>query len=45
MVTSILLINVERIKINDVAQQLAEIKGISEVYSSNLQKNPPFMRD
>lgn len=33
MVTSILLINAERIKINDVAQQLADIKGISEVYS------------
>jgi len=33
MVTSILLINAERMKINDVAQQLADIKGISEVYS------------
>lgn len=33
MVTSILLINAERMKINDVAQKLADIKGISEVYS------------
>ncbi len=33
MVTSILLINAERMKINEVAQQLADIKGISEVYS------------
>ena len=33
MVTSILLIKAERMKINDVAQQLADIKGISEVYS------------
>ena len=33
MVTSILLIKADRMKINDVAQQLADIKGISEVYS------------
>lgn len=33
MVTSIILINVERTKINEVAEQLAEIEGISEVYS------------
>jgi len=33
MVTSIILIHVERTKINDVAEQLAEMEGISEVYS------------
>ena len=33
MVTSIILINVERTKINEVAEKLAEINGISEVYS------------
>ncbi len=33
MVTSILLINAERTKINEVAQKLADIEGISEVYS------------
>ncbi len=33
MVTSIILINAERSKINDVAEQLASIDGISEVYS------------
>ena len=33
MVTSIILINTERTKINEVAEQLAEMKGISEVYS------------
>ena len=33
MVTSIILINTERTKINEVAEQLAEINGISEVYS------------
>ena len=33
MVTSIILMNVERAKINEVAAQLVEIKGISEVYS------------
>ncbi|MBI5847942.1 MAG: Lrp/AsnC ligand binding domain-containing protein [Nitrospirae bacterium] len=33
MVTSIILINAERSKINDVAEQLAAMDGISEVYS------------
>ncbi len=33
MVTSFILMNVERTKINEVAAQLVEIKGISEVYS------------
>jgi DNA-binding Lrp family transcriptional regulator len=33
MVTSIILINAERTKINKVAEQLAEIEGISEAYS------------
>jgi len=33
MVTSIILINVERSKINEVAEQLAALDGISEVYS------------
>ena len=33
MVTSIILINVERSKINETAEQLAAIDGISEVYS------------
>ncbi|MBU0945319.1 MAG: Lrp/AsnC ligand binding domain-containing protein [Proteobacteria bacterium] len=33
MVTSIILINTERTKINEVAEQLAELEGISEVYS------------
>ena len=33
MVTSIILIHAERTKINDVAEQLAEMEGISEVYS------------
>jgi DNA-binding Lrp family transcriptional regulator len=33
MVTSIILIEVERTKINEVAAELAAIKGISEVYS------------
>ena len=33
MVTSIILIHVERSKINEVAELLAEMKGISEVYS------------
>ncbi len=33
MVTSIILINAERTHINDVAERLAEISGISEVYS------------
>ena len=33
MVTSIILINVERTKINTVAEEIAELPGISEVYS------------
>lgn len=33
MVTSIILMNVERSQINEVAEYLAEIPGISEVYS------------
>ena len=33
MVTSIILINVERREINSVAEQLVELDGISEVYS------------
>lgn len=33
MVTSIILMNVERTKINEVAEQLEGIPGISEVYS------------
>jgi DNA-binding Lrp family transcriptional regulator len=33
MVTSIILINAERNKINTLAEQLREINGISEVYS------------
>ena len=33
MVTSIILVNTERTKINEVADQLAEIEGVSEVYS------------
>jgi len=33
MVTSIILINTERSKINEVAEQLVEIAGITEVYS------------
>ena len=33
MVTSIILINAERNKINILAEQLREIEGISEVYS------------
>jgi DNA-binding Lrp family transcriptional regulator len=33
MVTSIILINVERSAINEIAQQIADMKGISEVYS------------
>jgi DNA-binding Lrp family transcriptional regulator len=33
MVTSIILMNVERSKINETAEQLAAIDGISEVYS------------
>ena len=33
MVTSIILLNTERTKINEVAEQLAEMEEISEVYS------------
>jgi DNA-binding Lrp family transcriptional regulator len=33
MVTSIILMNVERSKINEVAQQLADTEGVSEVFS------------
>ena len=33
MVTAIILINVERHKVNDIADQLASMKEISEVYS------------
>lgn len=33
MVTSIILLNVERTKINETAAQLAEMKEISEVFS------------
>lgn len=33
MVTAIILMKVERAKINDAAEQLAETDGISEVYS------------
>ena len=33
MVTSIILINTERTKINEVAEKLVEMEGISEVYS------------
>ena len=33
MVTAIVLLTVERDKINSVAEQIAEMKGISEVYS------------
>ncbi|NLD37813.1 MAG: Lrp/AsnC family transcriptional regulator [Desulfatiglans sp.] len=33
MVTSIILMNVERKNINQVAEQLADVNGITEVYS------------
>ncbi len=33
MVTSIILFQVERTRINETAQKLAEMEGISEVYS------------
>jgi len=33
MVTSIILLKIERSKINEAAEQLAEMEGISEVYS------------
>lgn len=33
MVNAIVLLNVERDKVNDVAEKLAEMQGVSEVYS------------
>jgi len=33
MVTAMVLINTDRYKVNEVAEKLADIKGISEVYS------------
>jgi DNA-binding Lrp family transcriptional regulator len=33
MVTAIILINVERHKVNEIAEQLADMREISEVYS------------
>ncbi len=33
MVTSIILMNVERTQINDAADQIASFEGVSEVYS------------
>ncbi|MBN1268268.1 MAG: Lrp/AsnC family transcriptional regulator [Kiritimatiellae bacterium] len=33
MVTAIVLLNVARDKVNDVATELAELRGVSEVYS------------
>ncbi len=33
MITAIILIKVERDKINETAERLAEIQGVSEVYS------------
>ncbi|MBU1910165.1 MAG: Lrp/AsnC ligand binding domain-containing protein [Verrucomicrobia bacterium] len=33
MVTALVLLNVERDKVNEVAEQLAALSGISEVYS------------
>ena len=33
MVTAIILLNVERDKVNDIAEQLADMEAISEVYS------------
>jgi len=33
MVTSIILINTDRTKVNEVADQMCQIEGISEVYS------------
>lgn len=33
MVTSVILINAERTKINELAEQLAGLEGISEAYS------------
>jgi DNA-binding Lrp family transcriptional regulator len=33
MVTAMVLINTDRYRVNEVAEKLADIKGISEVYS------------
>ena len=33
MVNAIVLLNVEREKVNDVAESLVDLKGVSEVYS------------
>jgi len=33
MVTSIILLNVKRDKVNEIAEQLADTSGVSEVYS------------
>jgi DNA-binding Lrp family transcriptional regulator len=33
MVTAMVLINTDRYKVNEVAERLADVKGISEVYS------------
>lgn len=33
MVTAVVLINVERARVNEVAQALVELKGVTEVYS------------
>jgi len=33
MVTALVLLNVERDSVNDVAEKLSEMKGVSEVYS------------
>lgn len=33
MVTAIILINVQRNKVNELAERLADMRGISEVYS------------
>jgi DNA-binding Lrp family transcriptional regulator len=33
MVTAMVLINTDRYKVNEVAEKLADVKGISEVYS------------
>lgn len=33
MVTAIILMNVERTRINEIATEIADIEGISEVYS------------
>jgi len=33
MLNAIVLMNVERDKVNNIAQELAEIEGVSEVYS------------